>query len=96
MKEEKIFLKFLYHCARNIKDDDLSTLNLDKFIKTSSINRVSNILYYGVKNKLKENIKISNENLEQIKSECMVFGVKELKQQMEFSKIENAFKNANI
>lgn len=96
MKEEKLFLKFLYHCARNIKDDDLSTLNLDKFIKTSSINRVSNILYYGVKNKLKENIEISNENLEQIKSECMVFGVKELKQQMEFSKIENDFKNANI
>ena len=57
-------------------DEDINGVDFDRILKISSINRISNCIYYGMM-KLNQNIILKIPNLESFKKECLIYGIKE-------------------
>ena len=76
-------------------NEDIEDVDFEKILKVSSINRISNCIYYGL---LKLNKEIINKipNLESFKKECLIYGIKEKVQENDILDIIKAFEKENI
>lgn len=76
-------------------NEDIEDVDFEKILKVSSINRISNCIYYGLLKLDKETIdKIPN--LESFKKECLIYGIKEKVQENDILDIIKAFEKENI
>lgn len=86
------FLKLLYFSAKGEKHP-LQINNMNKIMSISTKNRTSVMLYYGID--MLEN-KIDEENLNKLKNETILYGIKNYTQDLVFKKIADALARENI
>lgn len=91
----KNYLRLLFLASSEEKFEFNEKMDFDIFIPISNKNRVSNILYYGIQNMPKENLP-SQEQLNKLQHECMIYGIKYVQQEKCFQMIANEYEKANI
>ena len=96
-KSDKYLIDLFY---KSVNEDyqfneDIRDIDFNRILKISSINRVSNCIYYGML-KLDKDIQSNISNIESFKKECLIYGIKEKVQENDILDIIKAFEKENI
>ncbi len=91
----KQFLRYLFLSASEDKFEYNDKLDFELFLPIATRNRVTNIMFYGLKNISKENVP-SKEIINRLQSDCMLYGVKAFHQEKAFKAIANEYEKENL
>lgn len=91
----KQFLRYLFLSSSEDKFEYNDKLDFELFLPIATRNRVTNIMFYGLKNISKENAP-SIEIVNRLQSDCMLYGVKAFHQEKAFKDIANEYEKENL
>ena len=89
------FLKYLYLSSSEDVFEYNENLDFKLFIPVAKKNRLTNIMFYGIKN-IKKEYQPSQELTTKLYHECMMYGVKTFHQDKAFKNIADAYEKENI